>query len=160
DDRAVPHDHAADRHFAALPRGFRLGQRQLHEIRFRHARFQRAFMLLAFDIAHRTRMTGPQKNKKPQPGERIAKVMARAGLCSRRDAESWIAAGRVTVNGRLLASPAFNVKPGDTVTVDGQPLPLRERTRLFRYHKPRGLMTTDRDPRGRPTLFEKLPKGL
>jgi 23S rRNA pseudouridine2605 synthase len=70
----------------------------------------------------------------PIPGERIAKVMARAGLCSRRDAEIWIAAGRVGVNGQLLASPAYNVKPGDSVEVDGKPLPTRERTRLFRYH--------------------------
>jgi 23S rRNA pseudouridine2605 synthase len=93
-------------------------------------------------------------------GERIAKVMARAGLCSRREAEAWIAAGRVTVNGNVLASPAFNVGPRDAVTVDGKPLQARERTRLFRYHKPRGLVTTARDPEGRPTVFEKLPKEL
>ncbi|MCC6948006.1 MAG: rRNA pseudouridine synthase [Bradyrhizobiaceae bacterium] len=93
-------------------------------------------------------------------GERIAKVMARAGLCSRREAEAWIAAGRVAVNGTPLASPAFNVKPADRVTVDGKPLPVRERTRLFRYHKPRGLITTDRDPQGRPTIYGKLPEGL
>jgi 23S rRNA pseudouridine2605 synthase len=86
--------------------------------------------------------------------------MARAGLCSRREAEAWIAAGRVAVNGQTLDRAAYNVKAGDAVTVDGKPLPLRERTRLFRYHKPRGLMTTDRDPQGRPTLFEKLPKDL
>jgi 23S rRNA pseudouridine2605 synthase len=86
--------------------------------------------------------------------------MARAGLCSRRDAETWIAAGRVTVNGEKLASPAFNVKPGDAIAVDEKTLPTRERTRLFRYHKPRGLMTTARDPQGRPTLFDRLPKHL
>ena len=109
-----------------------------------------------------TRHPMSRKPEKPAPipGERIAKVMARAGLCSRRDAEVWIAAGRVGVNGQLLASPAYNVKPGDSVEVDGKPLPTRERTRLFRYHKPRGLMTTDRDPQGRPTLFQRLPKGL
>lgn len=93
-------------------------------------------------------------------GERIAKVMARVGLCSRRDAEAWIAAGRVSVNGKLIASPALNVTKRDRVVVDGKPLPMRERTRLFRYYKPRGLMTTNRDPEGRPTLFEKLPKDL
>ncbi len=93
-------------------------------------------------------------------GERIAKVMARAGLCSRREAEAWIAAGRVAVNGRTLKSPAVNVAPSDSVTVDGKPLPVRERTRLFRYHKPRGLVTTARDPEGRPTVFGQLPPGL
>jgi 23S rRNA pseudouridine2605 synthase len=93
-------------------------------------------------------------------GERIAKVMARAGLCSRREAEAWIAAGRVAVNGTVLISPAFNVAPRDRVEVDGKALPHAERTRLFRYHKPRGLMTTNRDPEGRPTLFERLPKEL
>jgi 23S rRNA pseudouridine2605 synthase len=94
------------------------------------------------------------------PGERIAKVMARAGLCSRREAEAWIAAGRVAVNGQTIASPALNVSPRDAIVVDGKPLPQRERTRLFRYHKPRGLLTTSRDPQGRPTFYEKLPAGL
>jgi 23S rRNA pseudouridine2605 synthase len=93
-------------------------------------------------------------------GERIAKVMARAGLCSRRDAEGWIAAGRVAVNGTTLTSPALNVGPGDQVTIDGKPLPKPERTRLFLYHKPRGLVTTNRDERGRPTIFGALPKHL
>jgi 23S rRNA pseudouridine2605 synthase len=106
------------------------------------------------------RMTRKPDTHETHEGERIAKVMARAGLCSRREAEAWIAAGRVAVNGKTLASPALNVSPRDTVTVDGKPLPLPERTRLFRYHKPRGLLTTSRDPRGRPTLFEKLPAGL
>ena len=92
--------------------------------------------------------------------ERIAKVIARAGLASRREAEAWIAAGRVAVNGKVLASPALNVTERDRVTVDGKPLPLRERTRLFRYHKPRGLITTHRDERGRPTLFDALPRDL
>lgn len=93
-------------------------------------------------------------------GERIAKVMARAGLCSRREAEGWIAAGRVAVNGKAIASPALNVGADDTVTVDGKPLPKPERTRLFLYHKPRGLVTTHADPEGRPTIFGKLPKDL
>ncbi|MBV8824339.1 MAG: pseudouridine synthase, partial [Hyphomicrobiales bacterium] len=70
-------------------------------------------------------------------GERIAKVIARAGLASRREAEAWIAAGRITVNGKTITSPALNVGAGDSVSVDGKPLPTRERTRLFLYHKPR-----------------------
>ena len=93
-------------------------------------------------------------------GERIAKVMARAGLCSRREAEAWIAAGRVTVNGAKISSPALNVTAGDRVAVDGKPLPVAERTRLFLYHKPRGLVTTSADPQGRPTIFGALPKEL
>jgi 23S rRNA pseudouridine2605 synthase len=93
-------------------------------------------------------------------GQRIAKAMARAGLCSRRDAETWIAAGRVAVNGVTLTSPAFNVGPGDDVRVDGAPLAAPERTRLFLYNKPRGRVTTARDPEGRPTIFEALPQEL
>src|SRR5260370_31850846 len=93
-------------------------------------------------------------------GQRIAKAMARAGLCSRRDAERWIAEGRVVVNGRTLDSPAFNVSPADDVRVDGKPLAAPERTRLFLYNKPRGLVTTPRDPEGRPTIFENLPQEL
>jgi 23S rRNA pseudouridine2605 synthase len=93
-------------------------------------------------------------------GSRIAKVMARAGLCSRRDAEVWIAEGRVSVNGEVLTSPAFNVSETDDVRVDGQPLRAPERTRLFAFHKPRGLVTTAKDPEGRPTLFDALPPDL
>ena len=93
-------------------------------------------------------------------GERIAKVLARAGLCSRRDAERWIADGRVAVNGKVLASPATNVGARDRIMVDGQPLPQRERTRLWLYHKPRGRVTTARDPQGRPTVFAALPVDL
>ena len=94
------------------------------------------------------------------PGDRIAKVMARAGLCSRRDAEDWIAAGRVAVNGKPIASPAVNVTGRDRITIDGKPLPRRERTRLFLYNKPAGLVTTNADPQGRPTVFDALPKEL
>jgi 23S rRNA pseudouridine2605 synthase len=93
-------------------------------------------------------------------GQRIAKVMARAGVCSRRDAEAWIAEGRVSVNGAVLTSPAFNVSEADEVRVDGAPLAKPERTRLFLFHKPRGLVTTARDPEARPTVFSALPQGL
>jgi 23S rRNA pseudouridine2605 synthase len=93
-------------------------------------------------------------------GERIAKAIARAGLASRREAEEWIAAGRVTVNGAVIRSPALDITVSDRVTVDGEPLPTRERTRLFLYYKPRGLMTTHADPQGRPTIFERLPTNL
>ena len=103
-----------------------------------------------------TKPEGPEVRE----GQRIAKVMARAGVCSRRDAEAWIAEGRVSVNGKVLMSPAFNVSDADDVRVDGKPLGQRERTRLFLFHKPRGLVTTARDPEGRPTVFEALPPGL
>jgi len=93
-------------------------------------------------------------------GERIAKVIARAGLCSRRDAERLVAERRVAVDGRVLDSPAFNVRPGQRVTVDGKPLPAAEPARLFRYHKPRGVVTTARDPEGRKTVYDTFPEGL
>ncbi|MFG1281919.1 pseudouridine synthase [Xanthobacter autotrophicus] len=96
----------------------------------------------------------------PKEAERIAKVVARAGLGSRREIEEWIEAGRVAVNGEVLTTPAVTVTAEDAITVDGAPLPERERTRLFIYHKPKGVVTTNRDPEGRTTLFEILPQGL
>jgi 23S rRNA pseudouridine2605 synthase len=104
------------------------------------------------------RATGDDSN--PHPGERIAKVVARAGLGSRREIEEWIGAGRVAVNGVVIASPALNVTPRDRIAVDGRDLPRPERTRLWLYHKPRGLVTTEHDPDGRPTVFESLPLTL
>ena len=92
--------------------------------------------------------------------ERIAKVMARAGLCSRREAERWIAAGRVAVDGKTLSTPAVVVTPDNIVTVDGEPIPAAAPMRLWRYHKPPGLVTSHRDPQGRPTVFEKLTEIL
>lgn len=95
-----------------------------------------------------------------EPGERIAKRLARAGIASRRDAEELIAAGRVRVNGKVLASPAFNVMPDDKIELDGMEIPPIERTRLFLFHKPAGLVTTNRDPEGRQTIFDALPAEL
>ena len=100
-------------------------------------------------------------NDAPQPeAERIAKAIARAGVCSRREAEAWIVAGRVSVNGKVITSPALDVRTSDRIAIDGEPLPQRQRTRLFLYHKPRGLVTTNVDPEGRPTIFAALPKNL
>lgn len=105
----------------------------------------------------------PRREEEAKPkkaGERIAKALARAGLASRRDAEEMVTQGRVTVNGRVINSPALDITKNDVILVDGKPLPERERTRLFLYHKPRGLMTTHDDPEGRPTVFDNLPEGL
>ncbi len=109
------------------------------------------------DFDKRPRAVEPKPKK---AGERVAKMISRAGLASRRDAEEWVTQGRVSVNGRVINSPALDITANDVVTVDGKPLPERERTRLFLYHKPRGLMTTHADPEGRPTVFDNLPEGL
>lgn len=93
-------------------------------------------------------------------GERIAKIIARAGLASRRGAEALIAAGRVSVNGRRIDSPARDVLPGDRIEVDGKPLAPPDAPRLWRYHKPAGLVTTARDEKGRPTVFDRLPEDM
>lgn len=106
--------------------------------------------------AMKRKLTSPPEDG----GERIAKVLARAGLCSRREAEQWIAAGRVAVNGSTLSTPAVLVGADDRVAVDGEFLPKRERTRLWLFHKPRGVVTTTRDAAGRRTVFEVLPPEL
>jgi len=104
------------------------------------------------------RKFGPRNAEvQEEASERIAKRLARAGIASRREAETMIAAGRIAVNGKVLESPAVNVKRTDIITVDGKPLKQAERTRLWLYHKPAGLVTTNRDPEGRPTVFEALP---
>ncbi len=94
------------------------------------------------------------------PGERIAKRIARSGLCSRRDAERLIAEGRVLLNGKTLDSPAVNVTAEDRIAVDGKSLPEAEPVRLWRYYKPKGRVTTHNDPEGRPTVFQSLPPEL
>jgi len=90
-------------------------------------------------------------------GERIAKKLARAGICSRRDAERLILEGRVEVDGKILTSPALNVTDKNDIRVDGKAIAEAEAPRLWRYHKPAGVITTSRDPQGRPTVFEKMP---
>jgi len=109
----------------------------------------------------------PEKQKPERPnapgthdGDRIAKVIARAGICSRRDAEKLIAEGRVKLNGELVTSPARNVTETDLVSVDDKPLAQPEAARMWRYHKPAGLVTTHKDEKGRPTVFAGLPKSL
>lgn len=101
-------------------------------------------------------------NEKPghKTGDRIAKRLARAGLCSRREAERLILEGRVKVNGTVLGTAATIVGNADMIEVDGKALPVRERTRLWLFHKPTGLVTTNRDPEGRPTVFGALPQNL
>jgi 23S rRNA pseudouridine2605 synthase len=102
----------------------------------------------------------PEGDRIAPGGDRIAKVIARAGICSRRDAEKLIAEGRVKLNGELILSPARNVTGNDLVTVDDKPLDQPQAARMWRYHKPSGLVTTHKDEKGRPTVFASLPKAL
>ena len=103
----------------------------------------------------------PETSQSPNPkGERIAKIMSRAGLCSRREAERWITDGRVTMDGEVLKTPAVKVTAANNIKVDGKSLPQAETTRLWRYHKPTGLLTTHKDTDGRPTVFQSLPDTL
>ena len=103
---------------------------------------------------------GGKGGKEPAKTERIAKVLARAGLASRREVERLIGLGKIAVNGRILETPAVLVANTDVITVEGQVIGKAEATRLWRYHKPVGLVTTHRDPQGRPTVFDKLPEPL
>lgn len=96
----------------------------------------------------------------PSVPERIAKVIARSGLCSRREAERWIEDRRVKVNGKVIESPALAVSSADVIVVDGSALPEKPYSRVWRYHKPPGLVTTHADPQKRPTVFERIPKEL
>jgi len=93
-------------------------------------------------------------------GERIAKWLARAGVASRREVEKLIAEGRVKLENRLVETPATFIRPGDLITVDNRVVAGPQRSRLFRYNKPTGLVTTHRDEKGRKTVFEALPPGL
>ena len=103
----------------------------------------------------------PETSQSPNPkGERIAKIMSRAGLCSRREAERWITDGRVTMDGEVLKPPAVKVTAANNIKVDRKSLPQAETTRLCRYHTPTGLLTTHKDTDGRPTVFQSLPDTL
>lgn len=104
-------------------------------------------------------MNGPERDE-ATGGERVAKVLARAGVCSRREAEHLIVASRVTVNGQILTAPFTRITPTDVVSVDGVFVAAPAPTRLWRYHKPRGLIVTHRDPKGRQTVFATLPNNL
>ncbi len=97
---------------------------------------------------------------KSPPGDRIAKVLSRAGVASRREAERMIEAGRVSVNGKVIDSPALNVTGQDRIVVDGKEVGEPEPPRLWLYHKPLGLVTTERDEKGRDTVFDKLPEDM
>ena len=92
--------------------------------------------------------------------ERLAKFMARSGVCSRRDAEELIKQKRVTVNGEIVSTPAYNVEGTEKILLDGEKLPEIEQTRLWLYHKPAGLLTTHKDTEARATVFDHLPAGL
>ena len=104
--------------------------------------------------------TSTQQSAQTRPGDRIAKVLSRAGVCSRRDAERLIEERRVTVDGDVVLTPASNVTPVQIITVDGKKVPQREETRLWKYHKPQGQVTTHRDPQKRQTVFDKLPAAM
>ncbi len=110
--------------------------------------------------ANRTGATPTGADESGGRGERIAKWLARAGVASRRDAERLLAEGRVRLNNVVVTHPATFVQPADLVQVNGAPIDAPERARLWRYHKPEGLVTTHRDPEGRPTVFKALPPGL
>lgn len=111
-------------------------------------------------LADRGGRQASRNNDEGSSGDRIAKVIARAGICSRRDAEKLILEGKVTVDGVTITSPALNVTAANLITVDGNPLKAPEAARMWRYHKPSGLVTTHKDEKGRPTVFANLPKEL
>ncbi len=142
-------DYRADRRFATQGGALRLFKGDAHggEVMVGHSQHPRR------------QLSAGQEALAPQ-SERIAKVLARAGVASRREIERLIEAGRVALNGQLLTTPAVKVASGDILTVDGAVVGDAEPTRLFRYHKPPGLVTTHKDPKGRRTVFEALPPGL
>jgi 23S rRNA pseudouridine2605 synthase len=144
-------EHSANRHFAAFPCSFGFGQGKAQILQV---------LLFHGPLGYPKAMTKTDEPTESERGERIAKVIARAGVCSRRDAEKMIAEGRVALNGERIVSPALNVPADALITVDGKPIPTAAPAKLWRYHKPAGLVTSHRDPQGRPTVFEKLPRSM
>jgi 23S rRNA pseudouridine2605 synthase len=114
----------------------------------------------ALQLRYARRMNSKTPEKTPPAGERIAKVIARAGIASRREAERLIEEGRVTVNGQKVLRAALNVTPADKVVVNGRALEAPEPARLWLYHKPTGLVTTTRDEQGRRTIYDDLPEDM
>lgn len=147
---AIARDDRAHGYFAAGACGFGLRKGGVHETgELAHARVVAAFHGAVKLVA-----------RGMVDGERIAKRLSRAGVASRREAERMIEAGRVSVNGAVIASPALNVTDADVILVDEAPLPALERPRVWMYHKPTGLVTTNSDEKGRETVFDKLPDSL
>lgn len=172
---AIVEQNSAHRHLATRSGGFGFGERKCYGFVIIH----RTGTLLARDTTKKPRKSAtkfamelpPTGGFAPEIGaipasesddgeERIAKRIARAGICSRRDAEKLIAEGRVTLNGEKVTTPATKVDAYSLITVNGKQLAEPEPARLWRFHKPAGLVTTHKDPGGRPTVFQTLPKGL
>ncbi len=144
--------HRAHRHLSAFSGEFSFSESQLQK-----------FDILVFHGGNNigtTAMTEKRGQRAMKTGERIAKVIARSGACSRRNAEKLIAEGRVAVNGEPVTSPALNVDSDSLVSIDGKAIAHAQPARLWRYHKPAGLVTTHRDPEGRPTVFSRLPASM
>ena len=150
---AIAHQNSAHRHFLAGSSRARFLKGHGHEGLIHEFNLQDAA-----DSGKSGAMT--KDTEFPEGGERIAKYLARAGVASRRECERLIEQGVVTVDGVTLTSPAFKVTGGEDIRVDGSRVGGKEETRLFRFHKPSGLVTTHKDPEGRPTVFDALPKGL
>ncbi len=152
-------DHRADGRFAGGAGGLRLGKGDAHGGKVMGGHPNKPSR-----VSGPGQASGPASSEAPTQdrptGERVAKLLARAGAASRRAVERLIAEGRVAVNGAVLTSPGVRIGRGDTVTIDGAPVAAAEPARLFRYHKPAGLLTTHADPKGRPTVFGALPPGL
>lgn len=152
-------DDRAHGNLAARGGFFGLGEGDIHEAAKTHASPCRAMRDFAI-VQPRVRGGMTQKTPSSPPGDRIAKVIARAGRASRREAERLIEAGRVTVNGEVITRAALNVTEADKITVDGIPLSAPEPERLWLYHKPTGLVTTHKDEQGRPTIYDDLPEDM